>query len=153
MVVLSNSLPNISSPYSVSWIVYNHTKYTILYTSCKGFFLAMIEFRVYEEWSEVVTFCHRLKLRAPDGKMRETDCANTEGILRIIQSIPSPRAEPFKRWLAQVGNRETKSHPVILISPLSESLLEIFQKNDYLSTITLPTRSIWSLSAWFSILS
>jgi hypothetical protein len=45
----------------------------------------------------------RLELSAPDGKRRETDCANTEGIFRIIQSIPSPRAEPFKRWLAKVG--------------------------------------------------
>jgi DNA-damage-inducible protein D len=45
----------------------------------------------------------RLKLPAPDGKLRETDCANTEGIFRIIQSIPSHKAEPFKRWLAKVG--------------------------------------------------
>jgi len=45
----------------------------------------------------------RLKMEAPDGKMRETDCANTETIFRIIQSIPSPKAEPFKRWLAKVG--------------------------------------------------
>ncbi len=45
----------------------------------------------------------QLKLIAADGKMRETDCANTEGIFRIIQSIPSPKAEPFKRWLAKVG--------------------------------------------------
>jgi len=44
-----------------------------------------------------------LKLEAPDGKMRETDCANTETMLRIIQSIPSPKAEPLKRWLARVG--------------------------------------------------
>ncbi|MEK7633359.1 MAG: Bro-N domain-containing protein [Patescibacteria group bacterium] len=59
--------------------------------------------RLREEGSEVVTFCHQLKLPAPDGKMRETDCANTEGIFRIIQSIPSLKAEPFKRWLAKVG--------------------------------------------------
>jgi prophage antirepressor-like protein len=45
----------------------------------------------------------QLKLPAPDGKMRATDCANTESLLRIIQSIPSPKAEPFKRWLAKVG--------------------------------------------------
>lgn len=45
----------------------------------------------------------RLKLEAPDGKMRETDCANAEGIFRIIQSVPSPKAEPFKKWLARVG--------------------------------------------------
>ena len=50
-----------------------------------------------------MTFCHGLKLIAPDGKMRQTDSANTEGIFRIIQSIPSPKAEPFKRWLAKVG--------------------------------------------------
>lgn len=59
--------------------------------------------RLGAEGSEVVTFCHGLKLRAPDGKQRTTDCANTEGLFRIIQSIPSSRAEPFKRWLAQVG--------------------------------------------------
>jgi hypothetical protein len=45
----------------------------------------------------------RLKLEAPDGKLRETDCSNTETLFRIIQSIPSPKAEPFKRWLAKVG--------------------------------------------------
>ncbi|MDO8505778.1 MAG: Bro-N domain-containing protein [bacterium] len=52
---------------------------------------------------ELSTICRQLKLEAPDEKMRETDCANTEGIFRIIQSIPSPKAEPFKRWLAKVG--------------------------------------------------
>jgi DNA-damage-inducible protein D len=61
-----------------------------------------------EEGSEVVTNCHELKLEAPDKKMRETDCANTEGVFRIIQSIPSPKAEPFKRWLAQVGYERIK---------------------------------------------
>jgi hypothetical protein len=49
------------------------------------------------------TICTPLELFAPDGKKRETNCANTEGIFRIIQSIPSPKAEPFKRWLAKVG--------------------------------------------------
>ena len=48
-------------------------------------------------------FCHVLKLPAPDGKKYGTDCADTEGIFRIVQSIPSPKAEPFKRWLAKVG--------------------------------------------------
>ena len=52
---------------------------------------------------ELSTNCRQLKLAAPDGKERETDCANTEGMFRIIQSIPSPKAEPFKRWLAKVG--------------------------------------------------
>ncbi len=59
--------------------------------------------RLRDEGSEVVTNCHRLKLLASDGKMRETDCADTEGIFRIVQSIPSHKAEPFKRWLAKVG--------------------------------------------------
>lgn len=52
---------------------------------------------------QLSTICRQLKLEAPDKKLRETDCANTEGIFRIIQSIPSPKAEPFKRWLAKVG--------------------------------------------------
>ena len=56
-----------------------------------------------EGYSEVSEKIGQLKLQAPDGKMRETDCANTEGIFRILQSIPSPKAEPFKRWLAKVG--------------------------------------------------
>lgn len=59
--------------------------------------------RLRDEGSELVTNCHRLKLPAEDGKMRETDCANTEGMFRIVQSIPSPKAEPLKRWLAKVG--------------------------------------------------
>lgn len=56
-----------------------------------------------EEQIELSTICRQLKIEAPDGKMRETDCANSEGVFRIIQSIPSPKAEPFKRWLAKVG--------------------------------------------------
>lgn len=68
-----------------------------------GAYWRKLKQRLIDDGSEVVTFCHGLKLMAPDGKMRETDCANTEGILRIIQSIPSPKAEPFKRWLAKVG--------------------------------------------------
>ena len=52
---------------------------------------------------ELSTFCLQLKLLAQDGKMRETDCTNTEGAFRIIQSIPSPKAEPFKLWLAKTG--------------------------------------------------
>jgi hypothetical protein len=68
-----------------------------------GAYWRKLKERLKEEGSEVVTICHGLKLPAPDGKLRETDCANTEGIFRIIQSIPSPKAEPFKRWLAKVG--------------------------------------------------
>ena len=58
---------------------------------------------INEGYSEVSEKIGQLKLAAPDGKMRETDCANTETLFRIIQTIPSPKAEPFKMWLAKVG--------------------------------------------------
>lgn len=60
--------------------------------------------RLSDEGSELVTNCNRLKMPASDGKMRETDCLDTKGVLRLVQSIPSPKAEPFKMWLAQVGS-------------------------------------------------
>ena len=60
--------------------------------------------RLKYEGNETVTNCHQLKLKAADGKMRLTDVATTEQILRIVQSIPSKKAEPFKLWLAQVGS-------------------------------------------------
>ena len=72
-------------------------------SSDAGAYWRKLKQRLKDDGSEVVTFCHGLKLKAPDGKMRETDCANTEGLFRIIQSVPSPKAEPFKRWLAKVG--------------------------------------------------
>ena len=59
--------------------------------------------RLKEEGNETVTNCHQLKLKATDGKMRMTDVANTEQLFRLIQSIPSPKAEPFKLWMAQVA--------------------------------------------------
>jgi DNA-damage-inducible protein D len=59
--------------------------------------------RLKKEGSEVVTKCHRLKILAQDGKMRETDVADVETILRLIQSVPSKKAEPIKLWLAKVG--------------------------------------------------
>jgi len=68
-----------------------------------GAYWRKLKQRLKEEGSEVVTFCHGLKLKAPDDKEYLTDCANAAGIFRIIQSIPSPKAEPFKRWLAKVG--------------------------------------------------
>jgi DNA-damage-inducible protein D len=68
-----------------------------------GAYWRKLKQRLKNEGSETVTICHGLKLPAFDGKMRKTDCANTEGALRVIQSIPSPKAEPFKRWLAKVG--------------------------------------------------
>ena len=68
-----------------------------------GAYWRKLKQRLGAEGSEAVTFCHGLKLEAPDGKQRVTDCANNEGLFRIIQSIPSPKVEPLKRWLAKVG--------------------------------------------------
>ncbi len=65
---------------------------------------AVLKKRLKEEGADqLLTNCKQLKMRAADGKMRKTDAANTEQLFRIIQSIPSPKAEPFKRWLARVG--------------------------------------------------
>ena len=59
--------------------------------------------RLKDEGNETVTNCNGLKMLAPDGKMRKTDVADTEQLFRLIQSIPSPKAEPFKQWMAQVA--------------------------------------------------
>ena len=64
---------------------------------------AVLKKRIIEEGAQLLTNCKQLKMTAADGKKRLTDVANTEQLLRIIQSIPSPKAEPFKIWLAQVG--------------------------------------------------
>jgi len=63
----------------------------------------VLKYRLNGEGSESVTKCNQLKLQASDGKFYETDCANTQNMFRIIQSIPSLKAEPFKLWLAQIG--------------------------------------------------
>lgn len=64
---------------------------------------SVLKTRLKKENSELTTICSQLKMQSSDGKFYKTDVANTEGLLRIIQSIPSPKAEPFKRWLAKVG--------------------------------------------------
>ena len=68
-----------------------------------GAYWRKLKQRLKAEGSEVVTNCHGLKLPASDGKFYKTDCLDTEGIFRLIQSIPSPKAEPFKMWMAQVA--------------------------------------------------
>ncbi len=68
-----------------------------------GAYWRKLKQRLNQEGGQIVTFCHGLKLEAADGKFYKTDCANVKGLFRIIQSIPSPKAEPFKQWLAQVG--------------------------------------------------
>src|ERR1035437_985531 len=64
----------------------------------------VLKSRLLKEGNETVTNCNRLKLLAEDGKMRETDVADTEQLFRLIQSVPSPKAEPFKLWLAQIAS-------------------------------------------------
>ena len=64
----------------------------------------VLKSRLKDEGNESVTNCNQLKMQSSDGKYYKTDAANTKGILRIIQSVPSPKAEPFKLWLAQVGS-------------------------------------------------
>jgi hypothetical protein len=64
----------------------------------------VLKTRLKDEGGQLVTDCNQLKMQAEDGKMRETDALDTKGILRLVQSIPSPKAEPFKVWLAQVGS-------------------------------------------------
>ena len=85
--------------------------------------------RLKAEGNETVTNCHGLKMKATDGKMRLTDVADTEQLLRIIQSIPSPKAEPFKLWLAQVGREriEETIDPELTI----ERALETYLKKGY----------------------
>lgn len=85
--------------------------------------------RLREEGSEVVTSCHRLKLEASDGKKYATDCANTQSLFRIIQSIPSPKAEPFKQWLAKVGYERVQEieNPELA----QERMKELYEKKGY----------------------
>jgi len=64
---------------------------------------SVLKTRLKQEGSELTTICSQLKMQSADGKYYNTDVADTKGILRIIQSIPSPKAEPFKIWLAKVG--------------------------------------------------
>ena len=70
------------------------------------FYWSKLKQRLREEGSELLTNCQQLKMKSSDGKMRLTDVADTAQLLRLIQSIPSPKAEPFKLWLAQVGKHE-----------------------------------------------
>ena len=82
-----------------------------------------------EEKSEVVTNCHQLKMIAKDGKLRETDCANRETIFRLIQSIPSPKAEPFKLWFARLA--EERIQEVIDPSLAIERARQTYLKKGY----------------------
>ena len=85
--------------------------------------------RLKAEGNETVTNCHGLKMKAPDGKRRLTDVANTEQLLRLIQSIPSKKAEPFKLWLAQVGRERIEE----TLDPelIAERLVSTYERKGY----------------------
>jgi DNA-damage-inducible protein D len=86
--------------------------------------------------NQLITNCEKLKFLAPDGKMRSTDCANTEGILRIIMSIPSPKAEPLKLWLAEQGKRaiDEINDPEIAMGRLKDYYIAKGYSNEWIET-------------------
>lgn len=91
--------------------------------------------RLKEEGNETVTNCHGLKMKARDGKMRMTDVADTEQLLRLIQSVPSPKAEPFKLWLAQVGSErlDEMQDPEISIDRALQQYLKLGYSENWIN--------------------
>ena len=98
---------------------------------------AVLKKRINEESkNELLTNCKQLKMKSTDGKMRLTDVANTEQLLRIIQSIPSKKAEPFKLWLAEVGKdriEETIDPELTIDKALETYAKKVIQKNGLIS--------------------
>ena len=90
---------------------------------------SVLKTRLKAEGSELTTNCSQLKLKAADGKRRLTDVTNTEQLLRIIQSIPSKKAEPFKLWLAQVGRERIEE----TLDPerIAERLVATYERKGY----------------------
>lgn len=91
--------------------------------------------RLKEEGNETVTNCHGLKMLSPDGKMRMTDVADTEQLFRLIQSIPSPKAEPFKLWLAQVAAErlDEMQDPELTIDRALETYLKLGYSENWIN--------------------
>ncbi len=96
---------------------------------------SVLKTRLKKEESEVATNCSRLKLVASDGKMRITDVADTETLLRLVQSIPSPKAEPFKLWLAKVGYEriEETEDPELTIDRAMQTYLKKGYSKDWIN--------------------
>lgn len=90
---------------------------------------AVLKKRLKEEGNELLTICKQLKMKATDGKKRLTDVANMQGIFRIIQSIPSPKAEPFKLWLSEVGKERIDK--IIAPERTIDGALETYLKKGY----------------------
>lgn len=91
--------------------------------------------RLKEEGNETVTNCHGLKMQAIDGKMRMTDVADTEQLFRLIQSIPSPKAEPFKLWLAQLASErlDEMQDPELTIDRALEQYLRLGYSENWIN--------------------
>ena len=96
---------------------------------------AVLKKRLKEEGNELLTTCKQLKMKATDGKMRLTDVADMQGIFRIIQSIPSPKAEPFKLWLAEVGKERIDEiiDPELTIDRALETYLKKGYKREWIN--------------------
>jgi len=90
--------------------------------------------RLDNERSEIVTNCHKLKLKAADGKRYATDCATRETLLRLIQSVPSPSVEPFKQWLANAGeqNIQETENPELLIAKVYDHYRDNGMDDDWI---------------------
>ena len=100
--------------------------------------------RLKDEGNETVTNCNGLKMQAPDGKMRLTDVADTEQLFRLIQSIPSPKAEPFKLWLAMVASErlDEMQDPELSVASASSKVYfnqspPLFNGNSWLSIVCI----------------
>lgn len=95
----------------------------------------VLKYRLLKEGNETVTNCNRLKLVAEDGKMRSTDVADTEQLFRLIQSIPSPKAEPFKLWLARVAAErlDEMQDPELTIDRALEQYLQLGYSENWIN--------------------
>ena len=91
--------------------------------------------RLLKEGNQTVTNCNGLKMLAPDGKMRKTDVADTEQLFRLIQSIPSPKAEPFKLWLAQIASErlDEMQDPELSIDRALKQYLELGYSENWIN--------------------
>ena len=91
--------------------------------------------RLKTEGNQTVTNCHGLKMLAPDGKMRMTDVTDTEQLFRLIQSIPSPKAEPFKLWLAQIASEriDEMQDPELTIDRALEQYLQLGYSENWIN--------------------
>ena len=95
----------------------------------------VLKTRLLKEGNETVTKCNGFKMLAPDGKMRKTDVANTIQLFRLIQSIPSPKAEPFKLWLAQIASErlDEMQDPEITIDRALKQYLELGYSGNWIN--------------------